>query len=219
MTRALSWRDIGNSGAFTTSQVARLLRRETSDIARWVRGSDPLIRTDYEPIGGRPVLSFDGLLEARFVSHMLSEGVPLRLLRRVSKKLREQGFDHPFACDREIVSDGFRLFESEDGRLVNLVNECYAEPQLMEPALEGRIVFKRGKPSYYQPYPVDLPKVRIDPRVAFGRPIVVEGSSAAPTSKLASVAEAEGVEAAADWFFVSPDAVRQAAAFEERLAA
>lgn len=215
----LSWHEIGRAGAFTTSQTARLVWREPSDIARWIRGDDPLIHPDYEPIGGRPVLSFEGLLEARFVSHMLREGVAMRLIRKVSNKLRRQGYRHPFAADREIVSDGFRLFESSDGRLVNLVNECYAEPNLMKPALEGRVVFRRGVARYFEPFPREFPLVRIDPRVAFGRPVVVDGAAAAPTAKLAEVAETEGVEAAADWYLMSPEAVRQASAFEQRLAA
>lgn len=219
MGEVLSWREIGNAGAFTTSQTARLVRREPSEIARWIKGEEPLIEPDYEPIGVRPILSFEALLEARLISHMLREGVSMRLLRKVSNKLRKQGYRHPFAADRGIVSDGFRLFESADGKLINLVNECYAEPDLMRPALEGRVVFKRGVAKYFEPYPVELPLVRIDPRVAFGRPVVMEGSAAAPTAKLAAVAAVEGVDAAADWYLISPEAVRQAAEFEQRLAA
>lgn len=219
MGEVLSWREIGSAGAFTTSQTARLVRREPSEVARWIRGSDPLIVPDYEPIGGRPILSFEALLEARLISHMLREGVSMRLLRKVSNKLRGRGFRHPFAADQEIVSDGFRLFESKDGRLINLINECYAEPSLMKPALEGRVVFKRGVAKYFEPFPTDFPLVRIDPRLAFGRPVVLDGSSAAPTAKIAEAAGFEGVEAAADWYLISIEAVRQAAAFEQRLAA
>ncbi|WP_374322372.1 hypothetical protein [Brevundimonas sp.] len=219
MGDVLSWQQIGSAGAFTTSQVARLIHRDPSEVLRWTKGEPPLIASDYEPIQNRPILSFEALLEARFVSHMLREGVPMRLLRKVSDKLKGQGITHPLAAEREIVSDGFRLFESSDGRLINLVNECYAEPDLMKPALEGRVRFKRGVALYFEPYPRDLPLVRIDPRLAFGRPVVVDGDAATPTAKLASVAESEGVEAAADWYLISADAVRQAAEFEQRLAA
>lgn len=215
----LTWRDVGKAGAYTTSQVARLVHREPGEVLRWIKGDNPLIRANYEPMNGRPFLSFEGLLEARVVSHMLREGVSGRLLRKVSNKLRTTGLEHPFAADKAIVSDGFRLFESEDGRLVNLVNECYAEPGLMKPALEGRVVFKRGIARYFEPFPDDLPLVRIDPTVAFGRPVVVDGTSATPTAKLAAVAEVEGVDVTADWYLVSEEAVRQASEFEHRLAA
>lgn len=219
MVQVLPWREIGTAGAFTTSQTARLIKREPADVAQWVRGDDPLISPDYEPIGTRPVLSFDALLEARLISHMLREGVAMRLLKRVSKRLKDLGHRHPFAADKEIVSDGFRLFESSHGKLINLVNDCYAEPDLMRSALEGRVVFKRGIARYFEPYPLDLPLVRIDPRIAFGRPVVVDGSVSMPTAKLAEVVELEGISAAADWYLLSTDAVRQAADFEERLAA
>lgn len=219
MGEVLGWKDIGRAGAYTTSQVARLVRREPGEVLRWVKGANPLIQPGYEPIGGRPILSFNGLLEARLVSHMLREGVPLRLLRQVSRKLKLQGFDHPFAADRPIVSDGFRLFEAESGCLVNLVDECYAEPGLMKPALDGRVVFRRGIARYFEPYPAELPLVRIDPALSFGRPVVVEGTAATPTAKLAELASSEGLAATADWFLVSEEAVRQAAEFEHRLAA
>ena len=105
----------------------------------------------------------------------------------------------------------------QGGRVV-LDAEGVLEPDLMRPALEGRVVFNRGIAHYFEPYQ-DLPLVRIDPRIAFGRPVVIDGTSATPTAKLAEVAENEGVEAAADWYLVSSEAVRQAADFDHRLAA
>jgi len=103
--------------------------------------------------------------------------------------------------------------------LVNLANDCYAEPGLMRPALQGKVVFDRGRASHYIPYPAELPHVRIDPRVAFGRPVVVADKRAVPTGKLAGVARTEGLEAAADWYGVPEGDVEQAVAFEARLAA
>lgn len=220
MTAPLSWTDAANSGAFTSSQVARLLGFETASVASWLRGGDPLILSDYEPIEGRQVISFRGFLEARMLAHMISEGVPKRRLREVMVRLRAQtGERHPLAQDRAVVTDGFRIFQSDGDRLINLANDCYAEPQLMKPALRGRVVFQAGKATYYEPDPASLPDVRIDPRVAFGRPIVIEGGKAVPTEKLAEIAEGEGLNEAAAWFEISPKAVHQAVQFEERLAA
>lgn len=215
-----SWTAASHMGAFTTTQVARLVGREASEIARWTRGSHPLVVSDYEPLDGRIVLSFDALIEARLVSHMLRQGVPLRTLRAVSRKLkRDTGSKHPFALDRKFVSEGFRMFERDGDRLVNIANDCYAEPGLMGPALEGKVIFERGRASYYLPYPADLPHVRIDPRVAFGRPVLVVSKRAVPTAKLADTARMEGIDATADWFGVSAAGVSEAMSFEERLAA
>jgi len=214
------WRVASHEGAFTTSQVGRLVGRDASEIARWTKGSNPLILSDYESLEGRIVLSFDALIEARLVSHMLRQGVSIRTLREVSRRLKStSGAAHPFALDRKIVSEGFRLFEQEGDRLVNLANDCYAEPGLMRPALQGKVVFDRGRASHYIPYPAELPHVRIDPRVAFGRPVVVADKRAVPTGKLAGVARTEGLEAAADWYGVPEGDVEQAVAFEARLAA
>lgn len=215
----IGWTEAAERGAFTTSQVARLVSAPTSEVASWLRGPEPLIAPDYEPIEGRQVLSFDGLIEARFVAHMRRQGVPLSTLRFVARKLRDGGHEHPFALNRRLLSDGFRLFEEDEGKLVNLVNECYADRELMKPALKDRVVFQRGRASYYQPDPEGLPDVRIDPRLAFGRPVVVDGSTAVPTTKLAEAFEGEGLDGAADWFGVRPASVRQAVQFEERLAA
>lgn len=214
------WRVASHEGAFTTGQVGRLVGRGASEVAGWTRGSDPLIAPDYAPLEGRIVMSFEALVEARLVSHMLRQGVPLRTLKEVSGRLKARsGARHPFAMDRKLVSEGFRMFERDGDRLVNLANDCYAEPSLMEPALAGKVVFERGRASHYLPYPAELPHVRIDPKVAFGRPVVVTNERAIPTAKLAEAARGEGADAAADWFGVPRGDVEQALAFEARLAA
>lgn len=214
------WRVASHEGAFTTGQVGRLVGREASEVAKWTRGSHPLILSDYEPLEGRIVLSFDAFIEARLISHMLRQGVSLKTLRNVSKRLKVgSNTKHPFAMDRKFVSEGFRMFERDGDRLVNLANDCYADPSLMGPALDGKVVFDRGRASYYLPYPTDLPHVRIDPRVAFGRPVVVANKRAIPTAKLADTARFEGTDAAADWFGIPMQDVEQAVSFEERLAA
>ncbi|MFN9249580.1 MAG: hypothetical protein ACK58O_00535, partial [Brevundimonas sp.] len=85
MGEVLGWKDIGRAGAYTTSQVARLVRREPGEVLRWVKGANPLIQPGDEPIGGRPIRSFVGVMEARLVSQLVGEGVPLRLIREVSR--------------------------------------------------------------------------------------------------------------------------------------
>lgn len=220
MNALISWNDAGHRGAFTTSQVARLVGVETASVASWLRGSDPLITSDYDPIEGRSVLSFEGLLEARMIAHMLKDGVARRRLREVITKLRRTTQDpHPLARGKAMVTDGFRLFERNGEKLINLANECYAEPDLMRQALQGRVVFEGERASYYEPFPRELPKVRIDPRVAFGRPVVLDDRRAVPTRKLADAAQTEGLARAASWFEVADDAAQQAVDFERRLAA
>jgi hypothetical protein len=135
----LPWRAAATRGVYTTGQVARLFGRATGEVASWLRGDPPLIRSDYAPVASRRALSFEGLIEARLISGLLQQHVPLSTIRAVSVRLREAGHAHPFAADRSVISDGFRVLEIDDaGRLVNLVNDTYAHPELMRPALVGK---------------------------------------------------------------------------------
>jgi len=216
------WRDIGVAGGFTTEDVGRLLGIPPRTLGAWLRGERPLIHPDYEPINGSLILSFDAFVEARAIAHFLEEGVDPARLREIMDGLRRStGHLHPLASDRKLVTDGFRLLElTDDGRLVNLANEVYAHNDLMKPALVGRIVFEAGKARYFLPDPNEAPLVRVDPRLAFGRPVVFEpGKRVVETAALAATAEDEGLQEAADWFDVTVDAARQALQFERRLAA
>ena len=220
MNAPLQIKDIARIGGFTTSEVGRLLGRNPTEIGSWLRGSRPLIAPDYEPINGRLILSFPALVEARAISYFLGEGVSRAKLREIMHELRQRiGNRHPLAADKKLVTDGFRPFEQVGETLINLANDVYAEPTLMTPALHGHVVFDQGTPLYLQPEPLDLPLVRIDPRHAFGKPVVVDKVRAVTTAALAATAEHEGLEQAAEWYGVTAAAAIQAAEYERRLAA
>jgi uncharacterized protein (DUF433 family) len=126
---------------------------------------------------------------------------------------------HPLSRKQAITTTGTTAFEEEDGKYIDLLKECYAHPELIRPALRGRVEFGTSGPLYLEPDPKVFPLVRIDPRRAFGRPVIVEGDVAVPTTTLAEAAGAEGAAGASDWFGVSESAVQQAVDFENRLAA
>ena len=159
-------------------------------------------------------------VEARAISYFIDEKVPRARLREIMHELRKRtGSRHPLAADKKFVTDGFRSFEQDGEKLINLANDVYAEPTLMKPALHGHVVFDQGQPLYLQPDPTDLPLVRIDPRHAFGKPIVVDRGRAVTTAALAASAEVEGPDRAAEWYGVTPTAAKQAAEYERRIAA
>jgi uncharacterized protein (DUF433 family) len=219
MNAPLNWSDIAQSGGFTTTDVARLIGRPAASVSAWLRGSPPIIEADYEPLNGRPLLSFDALVEARAISHMLGE-IKAPKLRRIMRDFRAStGLRHPLAKDQKFVSDGFRLFEVENDRLINVVNQVYAEPTLTLPLLKGRVVYDNGTARYFMPDPKKLPLVRIDPRHAFGKPVVVDSGRVVTTSAVADSAELEGAKETAEWFGIGKEAVRQAVEFEKRQAA
>lgn len=210
----LKWSDILHDGGFTTTQVAALLDVKSSDVASWLRGAVPLIAQDYADLNGRHVMSFAGLVEARAVHYFLTNGVKRPILRAAMQRMRDAGERHPLARDKKFVTDGFRPFEDQGNVLVGLANDVYASKELLKPALAGRVVFEHGKAQTFYP-DAETPLVRIDPRHAVGRPVVVDSGRVVATSALAATAIDEGVSEAADWFGVSEEAARQAVAFEE----
>lgn len=212
--------ELATAGAFTTDQAARLIGMPTRAITSWLRGTPPLIASDYEPIEHRRLLSFEGLLEARVVGYLLQNGFKTRRLRQLMQHLRQKsGQRHPLARRDTISTTGDRVFEKDGDKFVNLLNDCYASAELLKGALRGHVEYEGARALYLEPDPRVLPMVRIDPRRAFGRPVVIDGNTAVPTATLAEAAQLEGPEGAADWYGVSPEAVRQAVEFEKRTAA
>jgi len=215
-----NWIELGRRGAFTTTQVAALLGVEPGRVASWLTGNPPLIETDLPSVAGRIALSFDGLVEARAISYLLTEGVPRRRLAKAMKAMRERWHDpHPLARERKLTTDGSAVLELHGEKIIDLLTDAYLHPEVLRPALSGRVIFKSGRAAWLEPFPEELPLVRIDPAKAFGRPVVVENLIAVPTETLAASAEVDGLMDAADWFGVSEGAVTQAVAFEHRIAA
>ena len=166
-------------------------------------------------------LSFDGLIEARAVKHLLAQGISKRKLSAVCAAMRKRFNEaHPLAHERSLITDGAALLECEaDNKFVDLLSETYVMPDIIRPSLHGKVEFRSGRAAWLEPFPMDLPLVRIDPSRAFGRPVIVEGNVAVPTATLNDAATNEGIVGAADWFGVSGEAVRQAVGYERRLSA
>lgn len=215
-----TWIELGRRGAFTTSQVGRLVGADPEKIATWLSGSPPLIDSDLPTVAGRLALSFDALVEARAIAYLLGQGIPRRKLAKAMEAMRKRYKDpHPLARERFIVTDGAAVLEVDGENVVDLLHDAYVLPEILKSGLAGRVVFQSGRAAWLEPFPRDLPLVRIDPSRAFGRPVVIDADIAVPTSVLSESAKVEGVADAADWYGVSKDAVDQAIAFEERIAA
>lgn len=215
-----TWIELGRRGAFTTSQVGKLIGVEPIKVASWLSGQPPLIQADFPNVAGRVAVSFDGLVEARAIAYLINEGIPRRNLAKAMQAMRKRWSDpHPLARERSIVTDGTAVLEIVGERIVDLLHEAYVLEEALKPGLAGRVIFRSGRAAWLEPFPSDLPLVRIDPSRAFGRPVVVDNNVTVPTETLSEAARVEGADEAADWFGVSSDAVNQAAAFEKRLAA
>jgi len=222
-------------GLYTFQEASKLTNASAPDLRRWLnghtykeRGSDTRVRSaplwetelaDSEIEG----ISFHDLLEVRFVQAFRKHGVSLQTIRIASAHARAM-FDHPypFTCKR-FQTDGKTIFaaaleESGDEQLLDLPTKQFAFAKIIEPSLHRGIEFGRDElASHWYPLPRSKAVV-LDPTIAFGKPIVTNGS--VRTSILYDAFKAEqDKHFVAKLYEVPLNAVDAAIRFEERLAA
>ena len=215
--RALDLRALPN---YRLPEAAHYLRTPLSTLRFWIFGqsyqtasgkrtSKPIITI---PEGWPPRLSFINMVEAHVLSGIrYQHRVPLGAVRRALEYLaRESASPHPLA-EEQFQTDGVNLFVERLGHLVNISADSQLAMREILRALLRRIERdERGfairlypfsrRPKLAPPLVDDSPKlVVIDPRVAFGRPVLV--GSGVTTSAIAERFDAgESIEAlAADY--------------------
>ncbi|MCD4750346.1 MAG: DUF433 domain-containing protein [Thermoanaerobaculales bacterium] len=186
--------------AYSVSEAAHYLYVPLATLRSWVAGRKypkavgeghfkPVITA---PEGGRPLLlSFTNLVEAHVLAAIRKHGVALDNVRSAIDHLRSQyGIDHPLA-DARFKTDGLNLFIEHLGQLVNVsMQGQLAIREIMEAHLERVEHDKKGLAARLFPFTrhgaTDVPQPRsvmIDPRIAFGRPVLV--GTGIPTAVLA----------------------------------
>lgn len=174
-------------GAYALADAGRYLSLPLATVRSWVRGrpyptsggrrhSTPLICL---PSGDEPLLSFTNLVEAHVLAAIRRHhGVPMNKVRSALDYLEKQlRVSHPLA-HAQLLTDGVSLFMDRFGELVNLsasgqlaIREILAAHlQRIEHDADGLALrlfpFSRGPR-------LDGPRiVVVDPRVAFGRPVI-----------------------------------------------
>lgn len=221
-------------GIFTVPEAARLLQVRDAKIRGWVQGYKsvqvgPLIEAEIEKKGRTTVLSFTNLMEARFIDAFVQLGMDVRTIRAILDEARHFArHPHPFATNTVFKTDGRKIFgevatQTGDKHLYDLKKRNWAIREVLAPLLKGEVTYNEsGAAQTWQPRPKRTPNVIVDPRFAFGRPIV--RGAVVPTSTLLDAFIAEGdvpIEHAyqnvASWFRVTPEAVREAVDFEYSL--
>jgi uncharacterized protein (DUF433 family) len=189
-------RDPRDIPAYSVIEAAGFLRLPPTTLHHWVHGQDyrtrdgkrrakPVIRI---PTGRPPTLTFWNLAEAHVLAGIRREhGVSLQSTRKALDYVgRELGHDHAL-IRQDFLTDGINLFverleklADEDAGVRSLINASahgqLAARQLLEGALAR--VSRDTKGLIERIYPwvkkLDEPRrVEIDPRRAFGRPVVV----------------------------------------------
>ena len=106
-----------------------------------------------------------------------SEWFSPQTIRRVATKLRTRhGVDHPFAMNNRFRTDGKSIFmeatEDESAlQTLNLMNDHFVMSPVIEQSLFEQIFYVDDLARRWRPYAA-TPLVLIDPKVAFGKPII-----------------------------------------------
>ncbi len=180
--------DVYDMPTYTVAEAAGFLFLPAATLRSWVAGRDyPTARGTrrFRPIirigpGSPSLLSFRNVVEAHVLSAIRRRhGIALNEVRRalayIAKTFSSQ---HPLA-DHEFQTDGVHLFVERYGRLVNASEEGQiAMRELIEAHLERIERNPKGVPIRLYPFTryhgdIEEPRpVTIDPRVAFGRPVL-----------------------------------------------
>ena len=219
------WKSVSGIGLYTVPMVARLLNEKQRVVQSWLVGypnSDaaPIIRRQLPEIGGRTVFGFLDLIEARFIKHFVDLGLSPQSIRKVATRLRERhNEDHPFATNKRFRTDGRKIFlevaeTEEERRLLDIMTENFVMAQVVEQSLFDSILYADDLAYRWRPFR-DAPII-LDPKIAFGRP-VVEGAWATTHAIYNSFKVEASAAAVADEFNLSEDAVHYAIEFERSL--
>lgn len=208
--------------AYAFAEAAMLAGVPTSTLRSWVRGrpfntrsgvrwSPSIIRL---PKGERRFLSFTNLVEVHVLAAMRRKhALELNAIRRAVRYVHDQlNVEHPLAKE-EFKTDGIDLFVERLGQLINASREGQLGMRAVLVDSLDRIEYDRdGRAVRLFPLlrRADAPKhIVIDPRRAFGRPILT-GTSVPAADIRARFDAGDGVKELARDFDVSPELIEDA---------
>lgn len=216
---------------YPVAYAAALVGLDPMTARRWLRGYDFIHKGERRrsmPILGpgssvaaNDDLTFEELLTLRLVRAFRERGLGLPTIKRAAKVAAERyGVGNPFVT-KAFRSDGREVFldlerggslPAGEGVLVHALTGQQQFREVVEPSLFRDVVFAGDIPSEWFPIGRDH-EVVIRPDRAFGAPHVV--GTGIRTDVVADAVAAEGggvaaIKAAAEWFRLSEDQVRDA---------
>ncbi len=223
--------DIIGKGIYTIPEVAHLVGLSPQKVRRWIKGYSsrskagqkknipPLIQSMIPEIEKKTVVSFIELVELRFVKEFLTLGVSLRIIRRAAKEASEILEEtHPFA-HRRFMTDGKRIFleyaHSNGHRpLIELGISQFVMEEIIKVYLhEVDFDDLTGAALRWWPMGRENPII-IDPRVAFGSPVIESTRISAKTIYKDYLAE-QSIDRIAFWYDIGHLKVKAAIDFME----
>lgn len=222
----LDWSNSSDIGLYTVPLAARLLAAKQAKVRSWIEGvpnsgAEPILIRQLPRVGGRPLLGFLDLIESAFVRHFLSLGYSPQTIRKVALRLREKHkTDHPLATNTRFRADGRKIFQEvidDEGekRIWNIMNEQFEIGEVIDKSLFEQIFYVDDFAAEWPPI-ASRPNCVVNPRIAFGRPVIKP--YLIPTETLNAAYMVSGdAEEVADEYRVSPDTVVSAVGFEQEL--
>lgn len=216
------------SPAYPLSEAAHYLRLPVATLRSWVvgrpypKGRD-LVRSKplFDPPSRSPLrLSFSNLIEAHVLRALRTEhGVSLPALRKAKQFAEKQLHIDRLLLSRQLCTEGGRIFLDEYGKLIELsASGQIAMRKLLEAHLR-RVEWRAPDlPIRFYPFLTigpgeDRMPIAIDPRIAFGRPVVARRSIS--TQAIAERIDAgESVDELARDYDLRPDEIEEAVLYE-----
>jgi uncharacterized protein (DUF433 family) len=221
-------------GIYTVPDVSRFTSVPTSNIYNWLYGGSlsnkvnniskkhPTLAHQFNLMNHIANISFNDMIQIRFVNYFRAQGVSLQSIRHAAKNAAKLlSTTHPF-CSAKFKTDGVHLLAEvceHDGKcnLVELKSMQNVFKEFIDPFLttldyEQEIVSRWWHDQGNN-------KVVLDPRYNFGKPTIPESGYTTETLFDAFKANGLSFNVVADWFEIDQESVEAAVDFEMRLAA
>ena len=220
--------DPRDQAAYTLAEAARYLKLASATLRAWVAGRpypkaggvgrfQPLIRP---PQLQPPILSFWNLIEAHVVRSLRTDhGVSVKALRQALEYAERSLKIERLLLRKELRTDAGQVFLDRYGQLINLsASGQLAMRRLFDEHLKRVEWGERQFPVRLYPFVsgetrITERPIAIDPKIAFGRPVVVRMGIS--TGTIAERIDAgETVQALASDYDLSPTEIEQAVLYE-----
>jgi len=215
-------------GIYTVKEAARLVGAKGITVSRWLRGyrfptrrsgqgqSPPLFCTELPEVEGKLAIGFLDLIELLFIKAFRTEGVSLPTIRLAARKAAKKwNNNHPF-CLKRFATDGRTIFATvADGldrdHVLELTRSQLGFKTILNPYLKNMDYSKLGVGRWW---PLGKDRVVfLDPRIAFGKPVVAPHN--VPTESIWDAVRANGsLSEVAKWFDMPASEVQAAVDFE-----
>jgi uncharacterized protein (DUF433 family) len=225
---AAATKDLRNQPAYSLTEAGRYLRLPAATLRTWTIGrgyptqrGEGRFRPLIHPAGARPVLlSFSNLIEAHVLRALRTEhGVSIRAVRQAVVFAEKQLSIDRLLLRPELRSEAGQLFLDRYGELINLSASGQLAMRHVLDSHLARVAWDETRfPVRLHPFvssevPASGMPIAIDPRIAFGRPVLVgHGVSTAAIVSRIDAGE-QPVDIAHD-YGIALDEVEQAVLYE-----